>query len=41
MVKTGFMEPITFLYKEEGWTKVMPKGILDIVSIKEIIGLFQ
>jgi len=33
-VKTGFMEPITFLYKEEGWTKVMPKGILDIVSYK-------
>ncbi len=26
------MEPITFLYKEEGWDKVMPKGILDIVS---------
>ncbi|MGB9857499.1 MAG: ABC transporter substrate-binding protein [Dictyoglomaceae bacterium] len=33
-VKTGFMEPITFLYKEEGWTKVMPKGILDIVSYR-------
>lgn len=31
-VKTGFMEPITFLYKEEGWEKVMPKGILEIVS---------
>ncbi|MFN3699808.1 MAG: ABC transporter substrate-binding protein, partial [Dictyoglomus sp.] len=31
-VKTGFMEPITFLYKQEGWEKVMPKGILDIVS---------
>lgn len=31
-VKTGFMEPITFIYKQEGWTKVMPKGILDIVS---------
>ncbi|MCX7845371.1 MAG: extracellular solute-binding protein, partial [Dictyoglomaceae bacterium] len=28
------MEPVTFLYKEEGWTKVMPKGILDIVSYK-------
>ena len=31
-VRTGFMEPITFLYKEEGWDKVMPKGILHIVS---------
>jgi len=31
-VKTGFMEPITFLYKEEGWERVMPKGILEIVS---------
>ncbi len=33
-VKTGFMEPVTFLYKEEGWLKVMPKGILDIVSYR-------
>ncbi|MGB9820449.1 MAG: ABC transporter substrate-binding protein [Pseudothermotoga sp.] len=31
-VKMGFMESITFLYKEEGWDKVMPNGILDIVS---------
>lgn len=31
-VKTGFMEPITFLYKQEGWDKAMPEGILDIVS---------
>ncbi len=33
-VKTGFMEPVTFLYKEEEWLKVMPKGILDIVSYR-------
>lgn len=33
-VKTGFMESVTFLYKEEGWLKVMPKGILDIVSYR-------
>ncbi len=31
-VKTGFMEPLTQLFISEGWTKVMPKGILDIVS---------
>ena len=33
-VKTGFMEPVTFLYKEEGWDKVMPPGILNIVKYK-------
>ncbi|AEH51554.1 ABC transporter substrate-binding protein [Pseudothermotoga thermarum] len=31
-VKTGFMEPLTELFISEGWTKVMPKGILDIIS---------
>ncbi|HOJ93360.1 MAG TPA: ABC transporter substrate-binding protein [Dictyoglomaceae bacterium] len=31
-VKTGFMESLTSLYKQEGWDKVMPKGILDIVT---------
>ncbi len=31
-VKTGFMEPLTQLFISEGWTKVMPKGILEIVS---------
>ncbi|HPU44373.1 MAG TPA: extracellular solute-binding protein, partial [Dictyoglomaceae bacterium] len=31
-VKTGFMESLTSLYKQEGWEKVMPKGILDIVT---------
>ncbi len=30
----GYMQPLTNLYKSEGWTKVMPKGILDIVSYK-------
>ncbi|HRR91886.1 MAG TPA: extracellular solute-binding protein, partial [bacterium] len=33
-VKTGFMEPLTDLFKSEGWLKVMPKGILDIVSYR-------
>ena len=33
-VKTNYMEPLTFIYKEEGWDKSMPKGILDIVSYK-------
>lgn len=34
-VKTGYMEPLTFLYKEEGWEKVMPPGILNIVKYKD------
>lgn len=34
-VKTGYMEPVTFLYKEEGWDKVMPPGILNIVKYKD------
>ncbi len=33
-VKSNYMEPLTFIYKEEGWDKSMPKGILDIVSYK-------
>ncbi len=33
-VKTGYMEPVTFIYKEEGWEKVMPPGILNIVKYK-------
>ncbi len=33
-VKTGYMEPVTFLYKKEGWEKVMPPGILNIVKYK-------
>ncbi len=33
-VKTGYMEPVTFLYKQEGWEKVMPPGILNIVKYK-------
>ncbi len=34
-VKAGYMEPVTFLYKKEGWEKVMPPGILNIVKYKE------
>jgi len=33
-VITGFMEPITSLARAEGWTKVLPKDLLDIVSYK-------
>jgi glucose/mannose transport system substrate-binding protein len=28
------MEPLDFLYKEEGWDKVFPKGLVDIASWK-------
>ncbi len=28
----GYMQPLTSIYKSEGWLKAMPKGILDIVS---------
>ncbi len=31
-VTTGYMEPLTALYQEQGWTTIFPKGVLDIVS---------
>ena len=31
-VKTGFMESLTSLYASEGWLKVLPKDLVDIVS---------
>jgi glucose/mannose transport system substrate-binding protein len=31
-VKTGFMEPLTPLYTSEGWLKILPKDLVDIVS---------
>jgi glucose/mannose transport system substrate-binding protein len=30
--KTGYMEPLNSLFKSEGWDKVMPRGLLDILS---------
>ncbi|MCL6615183.1 MAG: extracellular solute-binding protein, partial [Firmicutes bacterium] len=33
-VKTGYMEPITQLYKDHGWLKVFPKSIIDMLSYK-------
>jgi glucose/mannose transport system substrate-binding protein len=31
-VSAGKMEPLDFLYKEEGWDKVFPKSLIDIAS---------
>ncbi|HUV06471.1 MAG TPA: ABC transporter substrate-binding protein [Spirochaetia bacterium] len=31
-VKPGMLEPVTFLFKENDWFKVFPKGMLDLVS---------
>jgi len=28
----GYMQPLTDIYKSEGWTESMPQGVLDIVS---------
>ncbi len=33
-VKAGKMEPLSWLYKDEGWDKVFPKGLLDILNYK-------
>lgn len=33
-VKTGYMEPVTQLYKDHGWLKVFPASIVDMVSYK-------
>jgi len=34
VVPGGYVQPLTDLYKSEGWTNSMPKGVLDIVSYK-------
>jgi glucose/mannose transport system substrate-binding protein len=31
-VKSGYMVPLTSLFRSEGWTRVMPRGLLDILS---------
>ncbi len=31
-VTTGYMEPLDFLFEEEGWSGVFPQGVLDIIS---------
>lgn len=31
-VVTGYMEPLDDLFKEEGWEKVFPPGVLEIIS---------
>ncbi len=31
-VRTSYMAPLTSLFKSEGWDKVMPRGLLDILS---------
>jgi len=31
-VKSGYMEPLTALFKSEGWDKVMPRGLISILS---------
>ncbi|MBA3063271.1 MAG: carbohydrate ABC transporter substrate-binding protein, partial [Atribacteria sp.] len=31
-VVPGYMQPLTDIYKSEGWTETMPQGVLDIVS---------
>ena len=33
-VRNGSMEPLTALFKAEGWTTAMPRGLLDILSYK-------
>ncbi len=31
-VKSGYMEPLTGLFKSEGWDRAMPRGLLEILS---------
>ncbi|HKV43675.1 MAG TPA: ABC transporter substrate-binding protein [bacterium] len=33
-VRTGYMTPLTDLFRSQGWTKVMPRGLIDILSYK-------
>src|SRR3990172_713012 len=31
-VTTNYMEPLDFLFTQEGWSEVFPQGVLDIIS---------
>ncbi len=31
-VKAGLMEPITYIYEDEGWLDKFPKGLIDMIS---------
>ena len=31
-VKPGLLEPVSAVYKSEGWTKIMPKDLVDMIS---------
>lgn len=33
-VRSGYMAPLTDLFRSEGWTKVMPQGLIEILSYK-------
>ncbi len=33
-VRTGYMAPLTDLFKSQGWTTAMPRGLIDILSYK-------
>lgn len=33
-VRNGYMAPLTDLFKSEGWTKAMPRGLIDILTYK-------
>jgi glucose/mannose transport system substrate-binding protein len=33
-VRTGYMSPLTDLFKSEGWTTAMPRGLIDILTYK-------
>ena len=33
-VRSGYMAPLTDLFKSEGWIKVMPPGLIQILSYK-------
>ena len=34
-VTTDYMEPLDFLYEQEGWADIFPQGVLDIVSYED------
>lgn len=33
-VRTGYMAPLTDLFKSQGWTTAMPRGLIDILTYK-------
>ncbi len=40
-VKSDRMEDLTFLFNEEGWMDVFPKGLIKLIGTEKVSGPFR